>query len=95
MASRIIASLVRKAGGKALDLAVDRFFPAPSLPPAAPPVTAKPASSVGKSLATGALLKIATRSVPGAIVIGGGYLAKKLYDRRHAGQAGKQTDGRS
>jgi len=30
---------------------------------------------------------VATRSVPGAILVGGAVIAKKLYDRRHAGKA--------
>lgn len=100
MVSRIVASLARKAGTKALDLAVDRLFPAPARPsasaappPLAPPEPAKPAPSLGKTLASGALLKIATRSVPGAIIIGGGWLAKTLYDRRHADRQRPSTDG--
>ncbi|MCB2072977.1 MAG: hypothetical protein H6917_16075 [Novosphingobium sp.] len=36
------------------------------------------------TLATTALARVATRSVPGAIVVGGGLLAKTLYDRRKA-----------
>ena len=35
-----------------------------------------------------AATRIATRSVPGALVVGGLYIAKKLYDRRRT-QAGK------
>lgn len=30
-----------------------------------------------------AVVRIATRSVPGAIIVGGGLLAKTLYDRKH------------
>lgn len=37
---------------------------------------------LGQSLVSFALARIATRSVPGAIVVGGGALAKSLYDRR-------------
>ena len=36
-----------------------------------------------------ALARIATRSVPGAIVVGGGLLAKTLYDRRKGRRAAK------
>lgn len=40
-----------------------------------------------------ALARVATRSVPGAIVVGGGLLAKTLYDRRHAAaQKAKGTE---
>jgi hypothetical protein len=39
-----------------------------------------------------ALMRIATRSVPGAIIVGGGLVAKTLHDRRkaRAEQAGRQ-----
>lgn len=36
-----------------------------------------------QSLVGTAIARIATRSVPGAIIVGGGMLAKTLYDRRH------------
>lgn len=40
--------------------------------------------SMTQTLVGTALARVATRSVPGAIVVGGGLLAKTLYDRRHA-----------
>lgn len=40
--------------------------------------------SLTQTLVGTALARVATRSVPGAIVVGGGLLAKTLYDRRHA-----------
>ncbi len=43
--------------------------------------------SMGESIMASAIVKVATRSVPGAIVVGGGLLAKTLYDRRKARQA--------
>jgi len=36
----------------------------------------------GKSVAAVALVRLATRSVPGALAVGGGLIAKALYDRR-------------
>lgn len=45
--------------------------------------------TMGQTLVGTALARIATRSVPGAIVIGGGMLAKTLYDRRREKQAAK------
>jgi len=50
---------------------------------AAIPVGSKP-KTLGGKLAGAALLRIATRSVPGAIVITGGLVAKLLHDRRQA-----------
>lgn len=34
-----------------------------------------------------AMARVATRSVPGAIIVGGGMLAKTLYDHRHRAKA--------
>ena len=45
---------------------------------------------MGQTLVGTALARIATRSVPGAIVIGGGLLAKTLYDRRRGKAAAKK-----
>lgn len=38
--------------------------------------------SVGETLLAAVVARAATKSVPGAVVIGGGLLAKALYDRR-------------
>ena len=42
--------------------------------------------SMGETLLGTAVARLATRSVPGAIVVGGALLAKTLYDR-HKGKA--------
>ena len=45
--------------------------------------TAKPKrAGIGARLLTAAATRIATRSVPGAIVVGGALLAKTLHERR-------------
>ena len=72
MATPLLARLIRLAGGKALDRAVARVLPAGK------------GAGLAKGLTGAALARLATRSVPGALVIGGGLLAKMLYDRRHA-----------
>ncbi|PZT90454.1 MAG: hypothetical protein DI637_03870 [Citromicrobium sp.] len=38
--------------------------------------------SLGQTFMAFGLAKLATRSVPGAVIVGGGALAKTLYDRR-------------
>lgn len=38
--------------------------------------------SLGETLLAAGVARVATRSLPGAVVIGGGLLAKALYDRR-------------
>lgn len=39
--------------------------------------------TLGEALASAAVSRLAMRSVPGAILVGGGLLAKTLFDRRH------------
>ena len=43
--------------------------------------------SLGQGLVQGAILRVATRSVPGAILVGGGLLAKTLHERRKSRKA--------
>lgn len=48
--------------------------------------------SVGKALTSIAVAKIATRSVPGAAIVGTGILAKTLYERGKARRDAEQGD---
>jgi len=80
MENRLIARLIRQHGGKLLDLAVGRLLP--DTAPAAD-VPKKKVSLTGK-IANAALLRVATKSVPGAIIVTGGMLAKRAHDRRKA-----------
>lgn len=50
--------------------------------------------SVGQTLIGTAIVRIATRSVPGAIVVGGGLLAKTLYDRKRNRPAAADLRGK-
>ena len=43
--------------------------------------------SVGETLLAAAVARTATRSLPGAVIIGGGLLAKTLYDRKRGRSA--------
>lgn len=45
--------------------------------------------SLARRLAGAALLRVATRSVPGAIIVSGGLIAKALHDRHKARKATK------
>jgi hypothetical protein len=80
MDNRLLARIAQRGGGKLLDLASARMLPLASQDPGAP----KMKRSLTGALAGAAIVRIATRSVPGAIVVGGGLLAKALYDRRRA-----------
>ncbi len=93
MNNRIIAQIARRGGVKLLDLAVARLFPQNAVGKAkaaeakapSPGKASKP--SVTGMVAGATLASLARRSVPGAIILGGGILAKTLYDRRQARQA--------
>ncbi|MDE2436922.1 MAG: hypothetical protein KGM49_11740 [Sphingomonadales bacterium] len=76
--NRILAEIARKGGGKLLDTAVGRVLPADSEPAR---------KTLLGGIAAAVAIRVATRSVPGALVIGGGIIAKRLYDRRHARKA--------
>lgn len=77
MTDPLLARIVRQNGQTLLDKAVDTL------------VTHEKADgqhrlSLPRKIAGAALMKVATRSVPGAIVVGGFLLAKHLHDRKKA-----------
>jgi hypothetical protein len=74
MADSLLTKIARQSGGKLLDHAVGRIEAA--VPKGKPGL-------IGK-IAGAALVRIATRSVPGAIVVTGGLIAKSLHDKRKA-----------
>lgn len=90
MTNLILADIALRAGGALLKRGVETGILGRA-------VGAKKAAKVikGRSLTQSligtAVARLATRSVPGAIVVGGGMLAKTLYDRRR-GKAAK-ADG--
>ncbi len=49
--------------------------------------------SLGRRIASAALVRIATRSVPGAIIVSGGLIAKALHERHKARQASPRPAG--
>jgi len=79
----ILARIARQNGGKLLNAAIDTLLPVD-------------AAAVGKKTLLGGIagavaVRVATRSVPGANVVGGALVAKRLYDRRHAVKARRKT----
>ncbi len=98
--NRLLADLVMKGGSRLLRLAVDRTLLKPAGRPAAAPAPApskarpepepKAARSITGKVFAAAASRIALRSVPGAILIGGGLLAKTLHDRRKARTGAKK-----
>jgi hypothetical protein len=88
VSNRLLARIARQGGGKLLNLAVGRLLPVEKEVKKVP----LHKRSLTKGLAGAAITKIATRSVPGAIVVGGGLIAKALYDRRHKPKSAAELD---
>lgn len=92
MTNLVLADFALRGGGQLLRHAVERTL-----------LGAKYSKEDAKNLVKGrsmaqtlfgtALARIATRSVPGALLVGGGLLAKTLYDRRK-GKAAARSAGR-
>lgn len=82
LSNRLIAKIARTGGGKLLDKTAGKLFPSVIGGDAT-----KPKSTIAGAIAGAAITRIATRSVPGAIAVGGGLLAKALYDRRRQARA--------
>jgi hypothetical protein len=81
MTNLIIADIVLRGGGRLLRNLVERNV----LKAKYPPETAKSivtGRGMVQTLIGTAVARIATRSVPGALLVGGGLVAKALYDRR-------------
>ena len=64
--NRILAAMARKGGGKLLDAAIGKV-----LPVAAPAAEEAVKKTMLGGLAGMVAMRVATRSVPGAIVVGG------------------------
>jgi hypothetical protein len=81
VADIILADIAMRAAETMLRRGVDRVLPGSG-----------PVKNIGGGMGSGiaarlikiAALRIATRSVPGAIAVGGALIAKSLYDRRRA-----------
>jgi hypothetical protein len=79
-AERILAAIARKGGGRLLNVAIAKTLPEPA------PAGRKSKALLG-GIAGAIATRIALRSVPGAILVGGAALAKTLHDRRKARRA--------
>lgn len=96
MTNMILADIALRSGGALLRRAVETGLLGAALGAASKGKGKKAAAgkvikgrSMAQTLVGTAVARIATRSVPGAIVVGGGLLAKTLYDRRKGKQAAK------
>lgn len=81
---RLLARLARQGGGRLLNSAIERVLPDR-------PAEPKAKRNIVAGIAGAVAMRVAARSVPGAIVVTTGLLAKKLHDRRKAKRAGQNT----
>jgi hypothetical protein len=89
MTNLIIADLALRGGGQLLRHAVERTLLGAKYSRAEAKNLVK-GRSMAQSLIGTAVVRLATRSVPGAIVVGGSLLAKTLYDRRRGKSATRE-----
>ncbi|MBN8502391.1 MAG: hypothetical protein J0M19_14775 [Sphingomonadales bacterium] len=90
MTNLIIADLALRGGGRLLRHAVERVVLGTKYSPDKAGNLIK-GRSMAQTLVGTAVARIATRSVPGAILVGGGLLAKALYDRRRGKTAARES----
>ena len=96
MTNLLIADIALRGGGRLLRHVVERTLLKAKYSPDAAKGIVK-GRGMAEALIGTAVARVATRSVPGAILVGGGLLAKTLYDRRkgdHAKEKGKQQVAR-
>ena len=80
MTNLIIADVALRGGGRLLRHVIERTLLGVKYPPGKARAIVD-GRSMSKTLLSTAVARIATRSVPGALLVGGGLLAKTLYDR--------------
>jgi hypothetical protein len=91
MTNLIIADIALRGGGRLLRHMVERSLLGVKYAPDKARDIVK-GRSMAQTLIGTAVAKIATRSVPGALLVGGGLIAKTLYDRgKKRGEA--EADG--
>ena len=91
MTNLLLTDLVLRGGGQIMRHAVERGLLGTKYSKDKAKNIVKGRSMIQTMVGT-ALARIATRSVPGAIIVGGGMLAKTLYDRKQ-GKAAAKTHG--
>ncbi len=86
MTNLVLADIALRGGGSLLRRAVEIGLLGKALGSTKAGKLVK-GRTMGQTLVGTAIARIATRSVPGALIIGGGLLARALYDRKHAKEA--------
>ena len=91
MTNLLLADIALRGGGRILRHVVERTLLSTQYPSGKAKAIVK-GRSMTQTLVGTALARVATRSVPGALVVGGGLLAKTLFDRRR-GKAAARAEG--
>jgi hypothetical protein len=94
MTNLVIADIAMRGGGRLLRHAIEKTLLGAKYTPDKARDIVKGRSMTQTLLGT-AIARMATRSVPGAIIVGGGLIAKTLYDRskdRRAARAEGEID---
>lgn len=92
MTNLLLTDLVLRGGGQIMRHAVERAILGTRYPRDKAKNIVK-GRSMAQTIFGTMLARVATRSVPGAIIVGGGMLAKTLYDRKK-GHAAKASGAR-
>ncbi len=82
---RLLARLARQGGSRLLNTAIAKALPDR-------PEAAAAKRNLLSGIAGMLAMRVATRSVPGAIIVTSGLVAKKLYDRRKSRRTSGQKD---
>ncbi|MFC0588891.1 hypothetical protein ACFFF7_05640 [Novosphingobium aquiterrae] len=93
MTNLVLADIVLRGGGQLLRHAVERSLLQTRYSKGKAKAIVK-GRSIGQTVVGTVLARVATRSIPGALVIGGGLLAKTLFDRRR-GKAAARAEGKA
>jgi hypothetical protein len=91
MTNLVIADIAMRGGGRLLRHAIEKTLLGTKYTPDKAHDIVKGRSMTQTLLGT-AIARMATRSVPGAIIVGGGLIAKTLYDRSKDRRAAR-TEG--
>lgn len=83
LAGILLADLALRAGGSLMRRTVEKGLLSKKYSSAKATDIVK-GRTMAQTLISTALARVATRSVPGALIVGGGLLAKALYDKRQA-----------
>lgn len=91
MTNLILTDLLLRGGGRILRHAVESALLKSKYEPGKAKKIIR-GRGMGQTLVSTAIARVATQSVPGAILVGGGMLAKMLYDRKQ-GRRSAQAEG--